>query len=724
MAESIERGGHFETPSQETTARPGHDSLAGNIRKILVALDIGSGNIKAAWKPVYDRREQHALVDRLRHGCRPVVWNNLQAHCPAQVAYRVIDGDDGRLHLQKFWGCDVDDALDRGDLVERDVLKWVKPVIFNYEEKASLKFHKGQLKRHLGRLKMMAEENGVPENEWKEIDEVSIYSDLMGFAFEFVCGKIREEFPRLRLNLNSRIQNMLSVVDVEVALPVPASSLPKHIKMVLEAAKRASLPNPFPVAEPTAAVVYYLQEQMETSTDQAPVDGQTVLLLDAGEGSLDATLCSVIPRIDIDFATETSPTTDSMSSQLPKDRYVLQEEIAGLTEWAGGSFANQACQEWLERTFDAEFDVMLRHPVHKERYKTKSNIVAELIRDFERRKKRFSGFSSSYGDEVRLTLHGFPPSRVNGNNGGYIMVTKSVMMDFFKRQVDASVVLIDQQIERLQTKNRALGALHSVDQIILVGGANESKYVREAIKEHAVRSGGLDFHGRIDIKLPQVERLSTLTAQGALLLLQDKNFIGERILRRGYCVKWDKPTLLRKSTKDYLIEKDREDGVMCMKDVSKFLLRAGDRIAHQHQVSMRNGWRALCMEPEINDTGFDYAADCFLIDEAFFFCDKQSIDDLYVHHKQNGFHEVGVVTFRLDRELCHNFVETYEHEGRTYWRIQYEVKIEVVGLDFRYKMIIPETGVFEGDRPNDYGQNPIIAEGLLTWENEGGLCII
>lgn len=701
-----------------------HDSLAGNVRKILVALDIGSGNIKAAWKPVYDRREQRALVDRLRHGCRPVVWNNLQAHCPAQVAYRVMDGDDGHLHLQRFWGCDVDDALDRGELIDRDVLKWVKPVIFNYEVEGSLKFHKGQLKKRLARLKIMAEENGIPNNEWKDIDEVSIYSDLMGLAFDFVCGKIREEFPRLRLNLNARIQTILPGVEVEVAIPVPASSLPKHIKMVLEAAKRACLPNPFPVAEPTAAIVYYLQEQMETSTDQGPNDGQTVLLLDAGEGSLDATLCSVIPRIDIDFATEASSTADSISTHLPKERYVLQEEVAGLTEWAGGSFANQACQEWLERTFDAEFDIMLRQPGHRERYKTKSNIIDELVRDFERRKKRFSGFSSSYGDEVRLILHGFPPSRVNGNNGGYIIVTKSIMMDFFKRQIDASVVLIEQQMERLQTKNRALGAFRAVDQIILVGGANESRYIREVIKEQAVQNGRSNFHGRIDVKLPQIERLSTLTAQGALLLLQDKNFIGERILRRGYCVKWDKPTLRRKSTKDYLVEKDGEDGVMCMKEVSKFLLRAGDRIAHQHQVSMRNGWRALCMEPEVDDTGFDYAANCFLIDEAFFFCDKQSIDDLYVHHKPNGFHEVGVVTFRLDKDLCHNFVETYEHEGRAYWRIQYEVKIEVVGLDFRYKMIIPETGVFEGDGANDYGQHPIIAEGLLTWEDEGGLCII
>lgn len=723
VAESIEVNEGFHTPLQESTTRPSQDSLAGNIRKILIALDIGSGNIKAAWKAVFDRREQRALVHRLRHGCKPVVWNNLQAHCPAQVAFKIITGDDGRSQLQKFWGCDVDDELDRGGLEERDVLKWIKPVIFNYDDAASSKYHKGQLQRRLRRLKFLAEESHVPEAEWADIDEVSLYSDLMGFAYRFVCEKICEEFPRLASVLVFGSKQNLGGIEVEVGLPVPASSLPKHIKMVLEAAKRAGLPRPCPVAEPSAAVVYYLQEQMETTTDQQMTDSQTILLLDAGEGSLDATLCSVVPRIEIDVVREASIASSSPSDMPSRDRFVLKEEVAGLTEWAGGSFANQACQAWLEENFDVEFEEMLCHPVHGQRYSSKANIIDGLIREFERKKKRFSGSSLDYGDEVRLMVPGFPATSINTHHGGYIVVDRQTVEKFFSRQIDASIRLISQQVERLLQSKQGVGRLRWVDQIILVGGANESRYVRGAIQRRLMQNAQPEMSGRVEIRLPQVERLSTLTAQGALLLLQDKDFIGERVLRRGYCVKWAKETSLKRSTRQFRVERDSEDGAMCIRDVSKFLLRRGDRVAYRHKVSMRSGWRALCMEPAADDTGFDIANNCFLIDEHFFFCDKESFDDQWVYHKPNGFHEVGTVTFRLDRDLCHRFVETYEHEGRDYWRIQYEVSVEIVGLDFRYKMVIPETGQFDTG-PRGYGRRPIIAEGLLTWEDEGGLCIV
>lgn len=703
---------------QDSITRPSQDSLAGNIRKIFITLDLGSGNIKAAWKPIYDRREQRALVHRLRNGCKPVLWNNLQAHCPAQIAYKIVVGDDGRPHLRKFWGCDVDDELDRGGLVEKDVLRWIKPVIFNYDDDAASRYHKGQLQRRLSRLRLLAEENHVPEEEWLGIDELSLYSDLMDSAYRFVCEQICEEVPRFRQDAFAR------KLEVEVALPVPASSLPKHIKMVLDAAKRAHLPNAFPVAEPSAAVVYYLQEQMEISTDQRVTGKRTILLLDAGEGSLDATLCSVVPRIEIDTLVDASITPGSTDDMLPKDRFVLKEEVAGLTEWAGGSFANQACQEWLEENFQNEFDELLRHQVHGQRYQTKAGIIDALAREFERKKKRFSGSTWDYGDEIRLMLHGFPPCSNNSYHGGHILISKQTMEGFFARQIDASMRLICRQIERLQRSSQGVSQSASVDQIILVGGANESRYVRGAIRRRLLQEDCLEIGGRVEVKLPQIERLSTLTAQGALLLLQDKDFIGERILRRGYCVKWDKPTLRRVSTREYLVERDGEDGIMCTKDVSKFLLRKGDRIGHRHVVSMRSGWRALCMEPATDDTGFDCTANCFLIDEQFFFCDMESIDDLYVHHKPNGFQEVGVVTFRLDRDLCQSFIDTYQHEGRGYWRIQYEVSIEIEGLDFRYKMVIPETGVFDDTGPGGYGDNSIVAEGLLTWEDEGGLCII
>lgn len=59
------------------------EPIRHGIRKILISLDVGDGNIKASWKHILRHDRERVLVDRLIHEkCRPVLWKNSRP-CPA-----------------------------------------------------------------------------------------------------------------------------------------------------------------------------------------------------------------------------------------------------------------------------------------------------------------------------------------------------------------------------------------------------------------------------------------------------------------------------------------------------------------------------------------------------------------------------------------------------------------------------------------------------------------
>ena len=108
---------------------------------------------------------------------------------------------------------------------------------------------------------------------------------------------------------------------IEVALPLPVASTPEQIQLVLTAARWAGIPNPYPVAEPAAALAHHFQMAFETSS-YIP-KATCTLILDIGAGSADLQGWSLLG---------TNPLR-------------VREEYGGQTAWCGGSHVNISCRE-------------------------------------------------------------------------------------------------------------------------------------------------------------------------------------------------------------------------------------------------------------------------------------------------------------------------------------------------------------------------------------------
>lgn len=259
--------------------------------------------------------------------------------------------DKGGPGLQRLHGFDA--KLSPGDTMsEARVLKWFKPAIFNTNDPRIVNFHNTSLQQRIERVRIWAETSGIEPQSMPRLTVEALYANLLEYAYHITQDQINEEFSGLMFRDDDGMLQRLREVEVDVALPVSANPQPRHVKTVLSAARIAGLPPATrSVAEPAAAVVYLLQMQEEDYVNDGVPESQTVLLLDAGEGSIDATLCWVKTQCQIDL--------EDNSVSETRICYTFREEVARMTEWAGGSFANDAFHEFLETRHGRDFDKML-----------------------------------------------------------------------------------------------------------------------------------------------------------------------------------------------------------------------------------------------------------------------------------------------------------------------------------------------------------------------------
>ena len=229
------------------------------IRKILISLDVGSGNIKALWKPTFRHDRGRVLVDRLIHEkCRPVLWKNNRPDCPAQIAFKLTVNDEGGRSLEQLHGFDAKPSP--GDTMsEARVLKWFKPAIFNTDDSRIVNFHDTSLQQRIERARIWAEASRIEPQSMPRLTVEALYANLLGYAYHVTQEQINEEFSGLMFRNDDAMLQWVREVEVDVALPVPANPQPRHVETALSAARIADLPAATrPVAEPAAAVVYFL----------------------------------------------------------------------------------------------------------------------------------------------------------------------------------------------------------------------------------------------------------------------------------------------------------------------------------------------------------------------------------------------------------------------------------------------------------------------------------
>ena len=232
---------------------------------------------------------------------------------------------------------------------------------------------------------------------------------------------------------------------------------------------------------------------------------------------------------------------------------------------------------------------------------------------------------------------------------------------------------------------KAVTEAGKVDQILMCGGSSLSNHLRNAIRE---------LYDPIPVRLPTPQAGGSRTvAMGAILLLEDKGFIQERMIRHGFCVAWFKPIseLRGRRFPDEYVEENEVDHIDRV-NVSKFFFHAGSLLPLQYEAPHVRGYRQLRMKDlteDDNGLGWD-------IVETLYYCEKPSDDDLAVEDDSNAIEEMPMtLTYRIPYHHAQKYWGVEEYDCEDCYEIEYEVILFLDGERMRFEILIPRLGKFD-----------------------------
>ncbi|KIW70035.1 hypothetical protein PV04_02346 [Phialophora macrospora] len=629
------------------------------IEKVLITLDAGSSYGKAMYRVFRagENAQPRLCQDRMMMKLEPITWEHGDAHVPTQLAYRP-PLDPTQLHWPQLWGMQVNNAVDTGVISREDVIKDLKLLLFkDGEDIISQQAERHRVRKYMRELRNQDLLPPLPSvitqiNETGVHEFLGLYSDFLRHAYLFVVGRIRNAYPEVNFD----------EIVVEVAIPLPVKCSPDEVELILAAVKAAGIPNPFVVGEPTAALAHHFQLSFERYGILPQAD--CTLILDIGGGSSDIQGWA---NVGI------SP-------------FRVQEMCAGDTKWCGGLSVNKKCVDLVLRgIMDKGF--VKRHLRSKGRDMTDYEFRRALEEKFEETKKFFNG-----SDSVGLPVPGLPDMESYRMPGGdKVVLDLDDMRRIFGPALDSLRNMIMTALRELARRYEDNGIASPQIELLLVGGGSLSPYLTQQIKTFCSDEGRAVLGRPISVSVPNSSS-STAVASGSLLLLMDKAFITKRIITRGYCMAWDKDIRLLQNGVDDVqpVARDPHDGVMSALEVTKFFVRPGDCIPVKHAVRHR-GWRGLFRE-EGRNGGWEFL-------EHLYRSDTIRDDDVWVNRPGIDIHLMPhPLRFLIPFSLSDRFIPRLSPDGRTWYRVEYEVALVLDGMRAIYELVVPRTGKFS--KPN------------------------
>ena len=671
------------------------------ITKILVALDPGTTSTKATYK-IFFRGEklqpQIGTDQTILRNLYDVEWPNHQHSVPTQIAFK-RDLEIGCYN--QIWGAEVTEALkDRVDpIVDPSwVFAFLKPALYGENGPLAPRLRddiQKQIENLPTPIRHPLADQGQPGA--RELTCFDLYSAFLKHAWRHILRDIKDKHPQVPwswADVRGTDVNgtALSCAPIELCIPLPADSTPHHVQMIVDAARRAGLPLPYTVVEPAAAYAFDLQQHTEA---HGPVGTRMCsVVLDNGGGSVDLQAWSIH---------QTQPMQ-------------AKEEVRGEAAWCGGNFVNSSIrilvQKWCRssstsmETITAAISEARGCPI------TERQFLDEVVAEFEIKKKNFR-----HGQPGGLTLpiHGLPDRAASGMHHGAIQLEAEDVARCYDDGFERIRLMLNRMIERLSVKfQHSGGVVQNVREILLVGGGSASPYMKEKIRSTFDDAGG-DF--QIPVRTLGGEAVGTAQSivRGALLLLMDKAFVHERVLRRGYAVKLDEHTSSNDTSADHLVEMEEHDGAFVRRDVTRFLLRIGDHVGHYHTAYGPVGcWRSLFLDKKrFLDDRRGRGWDC---DEPVFFSDDITADGIWVNNPRyrDKIQPCGMLVFELSEHDCKDITDIRKAATTNRWYIHLEYRVEFIinGIGMTYRVVMPRDGKFKGD-DYDPGDNPIIVSAQL-----------
>ena len=679
---------------RKTPRPPIPESQLPEVSRILIALDAGTGDCKATWRIIVRGASQKLRLgcDRgILQGVIVVQWPNNKLRIPSVIGYDRCcrtDEADKDLRYRQTWGQITTEA---GRRAVGPKIRWLKAAL--YGDQGTQARHKRRIEAQIDELpeeiRFSAQDPEHPGGT-RRLTCLDLYSDFLGHAWRHILRQIQQVHPNLpwpQWTAEDPAENyqLPTYPLVEVSIPLPASSKPHHIQLAVQAARRAGIPDPFPVAEPVAAFVYDMQST--TERDGPVVHKGRTLIVDIGCGSVDIILLSML---------QVNPTG-------------LREDVEGTDGWCGANRVNETLRAIVKKKCEVG-NVWQRVSAGLGRIPPAPSLAQfldEVEAKFEIQKIRFG---DSDLDGLDIEVKGLPELVQAGMRHNQLCVSGQEVRDSFEASCVPIKHMIDTMIDRFKQSLSPSQETQTITEILLIGGGSASPYIRAEITKEYERGGSREGQYPIPVRKRAVDRSGAATwiAQGALLLLLDKAFLRERVIRRGYCIKIDEETTRRGfSHLNFEVQRDPHDGIWRRIDVSRFLIRIGERISSYHKATGPQGsWRGLFLH-QMKPHGWD-------LEEEIFYSDTTSEDGLWVTSERNDIHPCGMLRFSLTEEDCSYFAEEQSPVTKRWYKyLEYRVDFVIQGLEMTYTVNIPRDGKLQGENQRGLGRNPIVKFGKL-----------
>ena len=602
-----------------------------------------------------------------------MTWSNQSPFVESQLAYEYWnDETTGAFHFRQLWGHEVTIALEERRIKSDDVFRWLKPALYN--DKAGWAYQaqiEDQIRKLPEQIQMSHHQQSAP-NTVRKLTPLSLFSDYLGHVWRFVLRRIKEFNPELPWPEPGNVAEYrsfdpTSATPLDVVISVPADSKPHHVRKIIDAAKAVRIPTPHPVAEPAAAFACHIQNQVETHGCIS--NPSCSIILDIGGGSVDIQAYSVIG---------TKP-------------LMVREEIDGSDGWCGGSRVNATFRMLLQHQCRLDFPDILQQLSNSGRTMTQEQFLDEAEQRFEFKKR---DWNQERG--LLLSFSRLPATPSAGLRQDCIHLPEETVRKAFKSSLDPILILIDTTCRKYHDKYPLNDGTDNsrICEILLVGGGSACTYVKEELRKVYAAGKSQDAPYPIAVRVSGDHGSGSTTSivKGALLLMLDRAFVAERVIRRGYCVGLDEPCMQGdRRDPQYKVLRDPFEGIDVRIDVTRFLIRIGERIGHEHRAIGPQGcWRGLFLD-EKGPHGWT-------LEENIYHSDTCSQDSIWINDpKRDDIKQCGILKVVLSEEDCKGFeVRVSPIRGRHFLYLEYFVELVIKGIEMTYQIVIPMSGRLSG----------------------------
>ncbi|OGM45256.1 hypothetical protein ABOM_006452 [Aspergillus bombycis] len=435
-----------------------------------------------------------------------------------------------------------------------------------------------------------------------------------------------------------------STWEVELALCVPSKwSTYAQLTMqeiMLEVVDRTDMRgrdfSMFIIDEPEAAVTFALRHE---NIQEIIAEGTNFVVCDAGGGTVDAITYTVRQEYPFRF--------DEIAMPAGKD--------------CGSSYINQAfIEESRERL--AHVIELGREPI----YSKEAVMQEDLFRKFEHEQKRiYDPDDWEEGENISLRIFGLREDPTRNFGTGMFYIKKDQMNTYFRRSLDGTVALIDEQLKQLDGQK--------IKAILLVGGFSQSPALKRCLND-AFGRGGLEV-----IHLHQDIDMTTAVSRGGVLRALNKENGPRRKLRLNLGVRVSEPYNERfKGHKSARWSRHHLNGKKYVKDCMDWVIRK-DQILNEGESTEIYMHRAF--EPGEDMTVY----------ETLYFSDRPVHQHYHMDDDKNSGHrKAGFVEASLEALQTGNMLEKrINDEGDVYYEVHYSIKLEVNGRNIKATIHCP-----------------------------------